>query len=232
VQLNLEHVPFDCITRFIEGVAYRRTMEQKSATDVFSQWAIIGKDEGMERGHAPSVKAMLELALPKVKEDFTAIDLGCGNGWVVRRLGAHPLCQHASGVDGAPSMIAKAREVDPKGDYIEAMLPDWKPSEAVDLIHTMECLYYLDEPLEFLHTLHNDWLRPGGRMVIGVDHYQENPSSHDWGPSLNVHMALLSIEEWTDGLEEAGFVDVEAVQVGAKEGWSGTLVITANRRMN
>ena len=68
MQSNLEHVPFDCITRFIEGVAYRWTMEQKSATDVFSQWAIIGKDEGMERGHAPSVKAMLELALPKVKD--------------------------------------------------------------------------------------------------------------------------------------------------------------------
>jgi hypothetical protein len=43
-------------------------------------------------------------------------------------------------------------------------------------------------------------------------------------------MALLSIEEWTEGLEKAGFIDVEAVQVGAKEGWSGTLVITANRR--
>ena len=94
----------------------------------------------------------------------------------------------------------------------------------------MECLYYLSDPLGFLHTLHNDWLRPGGRMVIGVDHYQENPSSHDWGPSLNVHMALLSMNEWTEGLEKAGFVDVEAVQVGAKEGWSGTLVITANRR--
>ena len=129
-------------------------------------------------------------------------------------------------------MIAKAREVDPEGAYIEAMLPDWKPSEAVDLIHTMECLYYLDEPLEFLHTLHNDWLRPGGRMVIGVDHYQENPSSHDWGPSLNVHMALLSIEEWTDGLEEAGFVDVKAAQVGDKEGSSIQLVIKAKRRMN
>ena len=74
------------ITRFIDGVAYRQTMEQKSATDVFSQWAIIGKDEGMERGHAPSVKAMLELALPKVKEDFTAIDLGCGNGIVLHKI--------------------------------------------------------------------------------------------------------------------------------------------------
>ena len=61
-------------------------MEKKAATEVFSQWALIGKDEGMERGHAASVNAMLELALPKVESDFSAIDLGCGNGWVTRLL--------------------------------------------------------------------------------------------------------------------------------------------------
>ena len=55
---------------------------RKAAVDVFSQWALIGKDEGMERGHAASVQAMLELALPKPNPEFSAIDLGCGNGWV------------------------------------------------------------------------------------------------------------------------------------------------------
>ena len=207
-------------------------MGLRAATDLFSEWADNGRDEGMERGHAPSVDIMLARLLDGWNQPFTAIDIGCGNGWVVRRLGAHALCQHASGVDGAPSMIAKAKETDPEGDYVEAMLPDWKPSEAVDLIHTMECLYYLEDPLGFLHVLHDVWLRPGGRMVIGIDHYQENASSHDWGPSLNVHMALLSIAEWTEGLENAGFVGVEVTQVGAKDGWSGTLVMTANRQLD
>ena len=110
------------------------------------------------------------------------------------------------------------------------MLPDWKPDKPVDLVHTMECLYYLEDPLAFLHTMHDEWMNPGGRLVIGVDHYTENPSSHDWGPSLNVHMALLSIDEWTAGLEAAGFIDITPEQVGAKEGWAGTLVLTAHRR--
>ena len=205
-------------------------MGLRSATDLFSEWADSGRDVGMEQGHAASVEAMLERLLSKREGPFTAIDIGCGNGWVVRRLSAHPLCRGATGVDGAPSMIAKARTVDPDGDYIEAMLPDWKPTEPVDLIHSMECLYYLQEPLAFLRTLHDEWMRPGGRAVIGVDHYTENPASHDWGPSLNVHMALLSIEEWTEGLTEACFVDVEAEQVGSKDGWSGTLVLTARRQ--
>ena len=205
-------------------------MSLRPATDLFSEWADVGRDEGMERGHAASVEVMLERLLDEWNRPFTAVDIGCGNGWVVRRLAAHQHCTGAIGVDGAPSMIAKAHAVDPEGNYVEAMLPDWKPDDAVDLVHTMECLYYLDDPLGFLFTLHDDWMKPGGRLVIGVDHYRENPASHDWGPSLNVHMALLSIEEWTDGLEAAGFTDVVAEQVGAKEGWSGTLVLTAHRQ--
>ena len=205
-------------------------MSLRTATDLFSEWADVGRDEGMERGHAASVEVMLERLLDGWNRPFTAVDIGCGNGWVVRRLANHQHCARAIGVDGAPSMIAKAKAVDPEGDYVEAMLPDWKPDDAVDLVHTMECLYYLDDPLGFLFTLHDDWMKPGGRLVIGVDHYTENPASHDWGPSLNVHMALLSIEEWTEGLEAAGFTNVVAEQVGAKEGWSGTLVLTAHRR--
>ena len=205
-------------------------MSLRPATDLFSEWADVGRDEGMERGHAASGEVMLERLLDGWNRPFTAVDIGCGNGWVVRRLANHQHCARAIGVDGAPAMIAKAKAVDPEGDYVEAMLPDWKPDDAVDLVHTMECLYYLDDPLGFLFTLHDDWMKPGGRLVIGVDHYTENPASHDWGPSLNVHMALLSIEEGTDGREAAGFTDVVAEQVGAKEGWSGTLVLTAHRR--
>ena len=205
-------------------------MGQRAATDLFSEWADIGRDEGMEKGHTPSVNAMLQRLLEDWKTPFTAIDVGCGNGWVVRRLAAHPLCEHVSGVDGAVSMIEKARSVDPEGEYIHAMLPDWRPSKPVDLLHTMEVLYYLDKPRPFLTVLHDQWLKPGGRIVIGVDHYFENPSSHDWGPSLNVHMALLTIDEWKQGLEDAGFINVEASQVGAKEGWNGTLVLTARRQ--
>ena len=215
---------------FMERRRRRESMSLRSATDLFSEWADVGRDEGMERGHSASVEVMLKELLEGWNRPFRAMDIGCGNGWVVRRLSAHALCSHASGVDGAPSMIAKARTIDPDGDYIEAMLPEWTPGAPYDLVHTMECLYYLEDPLGFLQTLHDEWMRPGGRLVIGVDHYMENPASHDWGPSLNVHMALLSMDDWASGLKEAGFTDITAMQVGAKEDWAGTLVLTANRR--
>ena len=102
----------------MERLKERGGMGLRPATDLFSEWADIGKDEGMELGHAASVDAMLGLLLNDWDQPFTALDLGCGNGWVVRQLAQHPQCTRAIGVDGAPSMIQKARSIDPSGVYI------------------------------------------------------------------------------------------------------------------
>ena len=37
----------------------------KPAVEVFGEWALKGKDEGMERGHASSVAEMLAYAMAK-----------------------------------------------------------------------------------------------------------------------------------------------------------------------
>ena len=42
-------------------------------------------------------------------------------------------------------------------------------------------------------------------------------------------MATISIQEWVEGLEDAGFSDVEHHQTGAKEGWAGTLVLLGRK---
>ena len=199
-------------------------MAKKAATEVFSQWALIGKDEGMERGHAASVKAMLELALPKVKSDFSAIDLGCGNGWGVRLL-SEMGASHVEGVDGAIEMIKKAQEKDSEHKYSHGMLPEWSPGRRFDLLHTMEFLYYLDDPIEMISTIHDEWLSDGGVLVAGVDHYLEHEESLTWPEHVGVHMTTMSIIEWKDAVESAGFTGVEIHQVAAKEGFPGTLVM-------
>ena len=199
-------------------------MEKKAATEVFSQWALIGKDEGMERGHAASVNAMLELALPKVESDFSAIDLGCGNGWVTRlltKLGA----RHSEGVDGSIEMIKKAQSKDSAHKYSHGTLPEWNPGRRFDLVHTMEFLYYLDSPVEMISVIHDEWLEDGGILVAGVDHYLEHADSLTWPEHVGVHMTTMSIEEWKNAVEAAGFYDVEIHQVAAKEDFPGTLVM-------
>ena len=64
------------------------------ATEVFSEWAEKGKDIGMEKGHASAVEDMINFAIQdriNLERNFSFLDLGCGNGWVVRRVETDPL---------------------------------------------------------------------------------------------------------------------------------------------
>lgn len=203
-------------------------MTTRAATDLFSEWANKNKDEGMERGHAASVTAMLKLALAKVGRPFSAIDVGCGNGWVCRALQATDGCTHAVGVDGSQAMIEKARSLG-DGEFHLALLPEWQPSERFDLLHSMEFLYYLHDPAMMLKALHDGWLSDGGVLVAGVDHYLENDDSHGWPSALNVHMTLLSQAQWEQAMNEAGFVDVEMHRVAATDDFVGTLVMMGRK---
>jgi len=199
-------------------------MTIRDATDVFSEWALRGRDEGMESGHAKSVNEMLEIAIPELKTPFSAIDVGCGNGWLCRKLTSLDDCNKVVGIDGSKEMIAKAKQKG-EGEFHLATLPGWQPPQKFDLIHSMEFLYYLKEPLETLKIFFNEWLEDQGILIAGIDHYLENTASHDWPQSLNVHMTTLSEEQWKQGMIDAGFIDVEIRRVGVKSGFVGTLAI-------
>ena len=199
-------------------------MEKKAAVDVFSQWALIGKDEGMERGHAASVQAMLGLAIPKLNDDFSAIDLGCGNGWVTRML-SELGAGHSEGVDGSNEMINKATSKDSNHKYSQGLLPDWSPGRRFDLVHTMEFLYYLDDPAGMISIIHDEWLEENGILVAGVDHYLEHEESLTWPEHVGVHMTTLSMDDWKTAMVNAGFKDVEIHQVAGEENFPGTLVM-------
>jgi trans-aconitate methyltransferase len=178
----------------------------------------------MESGHAKSVNEMLEIAIPELKTPFSAIDVGCGNGWLCRKLTSLDDCNKVVGIDGSKEMIAKAKQKG-EGEFHLATLPGWQPPQKFDLIHSMEFLYYLKEPLEILKIFFNEWLEDQGILIAGIDHYLENTASHDWPQSLNVHMTTLSEEQWKQGMIDAGFIDVEIRRVGVKSGFVGTLAI-------
>ena len=196
-------------------------MERRPATDVFHDWALRGKDEGMERGHAQSVAEMIDFISVKSEQrgtNFSAVDVGCGNGWVVRILADIQLCQQAIGIDGAKAMIEKAESIDNENQYIFAGLPDYSPIEKFDYIHSMEFLYYLEEPEKMLQVFYDDWLKEGGWAVIGIDHYMENEDSLSWPEHVGVNMATRTINQWEGAWKKAGFNNVEHWIAGGKEG--------------
>jgi len=201
----------------------------RPASEVFSRWAAAGWDAEMERNHERAVEEMLAAALAALGEarPFTAIDAGCGTGWVVRRLRAHPSCRAVTGVDASAGMIAKARSIDPEGDYRLADLLDWTPSGPVDLVHSMEVLFFLEEPAVLLRRIRAEWLRPGGWAVFGVDHYAENTASLAWPSGIGVRMTTWPEARWRAALHEAGFVDVRVWRAAAAPGAPGTLAMLA-----
>jgi len=198
----------------------------KKATEVFGEWAVKGKDKGMEKSHALPVGAMLDFILPK-KNKFTFLDLGCGNGWVVRKVAKNPLCNRAVGIDGAEKMISNAKSLSKYStEYILADIETFQSVEKYDIIHSMEVLYYLDHPKEVIKKISKDWLKDNGRLIIGIDHYYENLDSHSWQGKVGTRMLLLKEEEWLDMFKEAGFKQIESWRANKTSEWEGTLVIT------
>jgi len=205
----------------------------KKATDVFGEWAEKGKDVGMEEGHAISVNEMLNFGLKErqnLEKNFSFLDVGCGNGWVVRKVINNSFCNRAIGIDGAKQMIAKAKSRE-GGEYILADLDSFNPREKFDLIHSMEVLYYLEDPTEVIRKISDSWLKYDGRLIIGLDHYHENIQSHSWQEVVGTRMHMLKAEEWIQMFEAAGFSQVESWYSNRHEDWTGTLIVTGKKKI-
>ena len=200
-------------------------MSARKATDIFSEWALNGKDLGMQDHHSTAVDAMLETLTSSSSSSFSFVDAGCGNGWVVRKMSSNPQCTRSLGIDGAEEMIRKAKTIDPKGNYIHSDLLAWVPHEAFDIVHSMEVFYYFKDPEELIKHIMDNWLKPYGQMIMGVDHYHENIKSHSWPTDLNTYMKLLSIDDWVELFKDCGLEEVKAFQANAKDDFPGTLIV-------
>ena len=174
----------------------------ESPIKVFSNWVLSGKDEGMEKNHSASVENMIEYSTKGI-DNYSFIDAGCGNGWVVRGISSDPRCKQAIGVDGSIQMIEKAKRLDKKNNYFCSDLLDWNPKEKVDIVHSMEVFYYFKNPQRIINRLIES-LNESGVLIIGIDHYSENIPSLNWDKEYNISTNTMSIKDW-----KALFVNAE-----------------------
>ena len=202
-------------------------------TEIFGKWAEEGKDVGMEKGHATSVKDMLNFSLQErtnIGKNFSFLDLGCGNGWVARNVSRNSLCARAVGIDGAVQMITNAKKIEGQVEYIHVDIDSYITPIKFDLIHSMEVLYYLDDPASKIKSLCDHWLEDDGRLIIGIDHYYENLESHSWEEKVGTPMLMLKEAEWLDIFNESGLGDIKSWRSNQSQDWSGTLVLTGKKR--
>ena len=201
-------------------------MIRRPPIDVFSDWAINGKDVGMEKNHKLSVNNMIEFSVTKLNS-FTFLDAGCGNGWVVRKVSKLKNCIKAIGIDGSKKMIEKAKLIDKNNEYYCKNLLNWKPRTKIDLVHSMEVIYYFENPKELINHIYSSWLKKNSRLIIGLDYYYENKTSHSWPNDCGISiMSLFSEKKWKNFFSEAGFYKIKTWKVGEKKDWGGTLIIT------
>ena len=196
------------------------------ATDVFNRWAQNGKDEGMKKNHFGSYVHIKDI----IKKEFqnsiniSVADIGCGNGWATGDLLKENFITKTYGYDGAEKMIKKAQAKIQGPSFFQTNLNEWTPTQQFDIIYSMEVIYYLKDPQNFIQQCYKKWLKPNGLFVAGIDHYQENKLSLSWPEDLNVSMQTKTAEEWKNLLIQNNFINCNATQVNQKEGWSGTLI--------
>ena len=195
--------------------------------DTFNKWAILDKDKGMERGHASSVSKMFDIFSNEssiINNPFNFLDLGCGNGWVVRKILENKNCTYALGVDGAPEMIKKAKNLDSRGEYININIEDWAFNKDYNIIFSMETFYYFKDLDSVLKKVYSS-LSNKGLFIIGIDHYLENKLSLNWDKEFNLSLNTLSIDEWISKFKISGFKNIKYIIHDKKEDWNGTLIL-------
>tara|TARA_Y100000814_G_scaffold111490_1_gene78896 strand:- start:221 stop:841 length:621 start_codon:yes stop_codon:yes gene_type:complete len=200
--------------------------------DTFNNWAAEDKDLKMQKGHENAVDRMFELINERTKifkSPFKFLDIGCGNGWAVRKALELENCILSEGVDGAPEMIRKAKDQDKRSTYYLEDIESWEPLKKYDIIFSMEVFYYFKNPSQIISKL-SKYLEKGGLLIIGIDHYAENTQTLNWDKEYNISTNTFSIQNWKDFLINAGLKDVFYHQHGAKEDWKGTLIVLGNKK--
>ena len=173
-------------------------------SQLFDRWAKTGRAEEMEKGHGTTVNKFLDKLT--FNKSFTFLDIGCGNGWVVRKISQLPNCRKAVGIDKSKTMIKKAKEkkTSENESYFITDLESWKYTGKFDIVFSMESLYYsvpMETALKKVYRL----LKKQGIFYCGTDFYKDNILTTRWTKDMAVPMDLRSEKEWKKMFKKIGF---------------------------
>ena len=171
---------------------------------LFNEWAVTGRAEEMEKGHGVTVNKFLDSI--SFDKPFSFLDIGCGNGWIVRKIAQLPNCKKVVGIDKSKKMISIAisKQISKKEKYLSVNLESWKYLGKFDIIFSMESLYY-SVPMEPALSKIFKILRTNGFFYCGTDFYSDNYLTKRWKKVMKVPMDLRSKTEWKNMFRKIGF---------------------------
>ena len=169
----------------------------------FDKWAQNGRAELMEEEHGGNVLKILKSI--SFDKPFTFLDVGCGNGWVIKKIVKEKNCKKAIGIDKSKKMIIQAKKkTEGKEEFIHTDIESMKYRGKFNFVFSMESLYYADSieiALEKIYKL----LKPGGQFFCGTDFYTDNKATARWAGIMKIQMHLHSKKEWKEFFKNTGF---------------------------
>ena len=176
----------------------------------FNRWAEAGRGDDMEQSHLPIVEPML--ALIEFDPNDKILDVGCGTGWLVRRIAPLVSAGLAAGMDVSDAMLGRAESLSAlltntafKRGGVDAI--PWETACFTKIL-SVESAYYWPDPAQGVREIFRV-LSPGGEAWILINYYRDNPHCCQWGEQLKVPTHLLSAEEWAGLFRQAGFRTVD-----------------------
>lgn len=175
----------------------------------FNDWAKAGRGPSMEKGHRPvGAQAIARMNIPA---DARVLDIGCGSGWAARLMAEAARKGRVVGIDISDEMVHLARSSSGSFANVQFQVKSaeklsFAPGEFSHAF-SMESLYYYANMLTALEEIHRV-LEPGGLFVTVVDMYQESEASHQWVETLKVPVHLLSVAQYRDLFQQAGFINI------------------------
>jgi arsenite methyltransferase len=187
----------------------RDTRSDVKIRQEFNAWAEAGRGEEMEDHHLPIALPVLELM--QIGPPDAILDLGCGSGWLCRRLARLVPQGSVVGIDLSARMVRRARGLStgyPNLIFLEGAA-DRIPCRAgaFNKLISIESAYYWPDPGASVREIFRVLALKGSVWIL-INYYRENPHSHQWGSIVKVRTHLLSAGEWEALFRQAGFTNV------------------------
>jgi SAM-dependent methyltransferase len=184
-------------------------VDNQQLREEFNRWAESGRGERMEEDHLPITLPVLDMM--RIAPADNILDIGCGAGWLSRMLAERVPEGRVIGMDISDEMVRRARRA--AAELGNAMFVvgsaeeiPWEGQFFTRAI-SVESAYYWPNPAAAMKEIFRV-MRDDGSLWILINYYRDNPHCHQWGAILNVPTYLLSADEWSELLHDAGFTEV------------------------
>jgi ubiquinone/menaquinone biosynthesis C-methylase UbiE len=139
------------------------------------------------------------------------LDVGCGSGWLVRRLAALVPNGRAAGIDVSDEMVRRAQLASagvPNTQFLRGTAEEIPaPPDSFTKVLSVESAYYWHDPARGLSEIFRV-LKAGGSAWVLINYYHDNPDCHQWKLHFQISTHLLSAAAWQGLFGAAGFRDV------------------------